>query len=498
MYSAASGWLMTSLNPSPLIVSMVQVATTLPMFLFALPAGALADIADRRKLLIFGEVATTAFSAALAALVFLHQVNPLNLLILTFVIEAGSAVTAPAWQAVVPQLVPKSELAPAISANSAGINVSRAVGPALCGVIIAAYGIAAPFWINAVSTLAVVGALVWWRQPRTAGQRLPPEHFRNAIRTGLRYARYNGPLSATLVRATAFFLFASAYWALLPLVARSQIAGGPEIYGILLGAIGAAAVVGAFALPRLSAALDPDWLVAMGTIGTAIAMALFGLAHDVFIGVLASMIAGVSWIAVLSSLNISAQVALPDWVRGRGLAMFVTVLSGALTIGSAIWGQVASVASLPIAHFIAAAGALIAIPLTWRWKLQTGADLDLTPSMEWPTPITTHEIERDRGPVLVTTEYDIDPKQREPFLKALDKLARERRRDGAYDWGVFEDPAVEGRFVETFLTDSWLEHLRQHERVTKADRVLQKAVDRFQRKGRPKVTHLIAADNVKS
>ena len=272
--------------------------------------------------------------------------------------------------------------------------------------MIAAYGIAAPFWINAVSTLAVVGALIWWRQPRTAGQRLPPEQFRNAIRTGLRYARYNGPLSATLVRATAFFLFASAYWALLPLVARSQIAGGPEIYGILLGAIGAAAVVGAFALPRLSAALDPDWLVAVGTIGTAIAIALFGLAHDVFIGVLASLIAGVSWIAVLSSLSISAQVALPDWVRGRGLAMFVTVLSGALTIGSAVWGQVASVASLPIAHFIAAAGALIAIPLTWRWKLQTGADLDLTPSMEWTTPITTHEIERDRGPVLVTTEYE--------------------------------------------------------------------------------------------
>jgi quinol monooxygenase YgiN len=178
--------------------------------------------------------------------------------------------------------------------------------------------------------------------------------------------------------------------------------------------------------------------------------------------------------------------------------MFVTVLSGALTIGSAIWGQVASVAGLPLAHFIAAAGALMAIPLTWRWKLQTGAGLDLTPSMEWPTPITTHEIERDRGPVLVTTEYDIDPKQRKAFLQALDKLARERRRDGAYDWGVFEDPAVEGRFVETFLTDSWLEHLRQHERITKADSLLQNAVDRFHTKGTPKVTHLVAADNVRS
>ena len=494
MYSAASGWLMTSLNPSPLIVSMVQVATSLPYCLFALPAGALADIVDRRKLLIFGEVVTIVFSSALAALVLLHRVTPLNLLLLTFLIEAGSAVVAPAWQSVVPQLVPKSDLSAAVSANSAGINVSRAVGPALSGAVIGAYGIAAPFWINAVSTLAVVGALVWWRQSSTGDRRLPPERFLNAVRTGLRYARYNGPLTATLIRATAFFVFASAYWALLPLVARRQIAGGPEIYGVLLGAIGAGAVGGAFALPRLKAALNPDWLVAVGTFGTAGAIALFGLAHEVFLGLAASLIAGVSWITVLSSLNISAQVALPEWVRGRGLSMFVTVLSAGLTIGSAIWGQVATIAGLPFAHFIAASGALIAIPLTWRWKLQTGADLDLTPSMKWPAPITTHEIERDRGPVLVTTEYEIDPAQREAFLKAIAELAWERRRDGAYDWGVFEDPVNDGRFVETFLVDSWLEHLRQHERVTKADSALQIAVDRFQRKGAPKVTHLIAAD----
>jgi predicted MFS family arabinose efflux permease/quinol monooxygenase YgiN len=485
---------MTSLNPSPLIVSMVQVATMLPYCLLALPAGALADIVDRRKLIIFAEVATIAFSSALAALVFFHRVTPMNLLLFTFLIEAGSAVIAPAWQAVVPQLVPKSDLAPAISANSAGVNVSRAVGPALSGAIIGAYGIAAPFWINSVSTLAVVGALVWWRQSKNGGQHLPPERFLNAIRAGLRHARYNEPLSATLMRAIAFFLFASAYWALLPLVARSQIAGGPEIYGVLLGAIGAGAVGGAFALPRLKAALDPDWLVAVATFGTAGAMALFGLAHNVFLGLFASLIAGVSWITVLSTLNISTQVALPEWVRGRGLSMFVTVLSAGLTIGSAIWGQVASLAGLPLALFIAAGGALIGIPLTWRWKLQSGALLDLTPSMRWPAPITTHEIERDRGPVLVTTEYDVDPAQREAFLKAIAELARERRRDGAYDWRVFEDPADDSRFVETFLVDSWLEHLRQHERVTKADSSLQIAVDRFQTKGAPKVTHLIAAN----
>ncbi len=388
-----------------------------------------------------------------------------------------------------------SDLAPAIAANSVGINISRAIGPALGGALTAVYGIAAPFWINAVSNLSVVGALLWWRQPLRDRPQLPPEHLTNAIRTGLRYARYNTPLRATLARTTGFFLFASAYWALLPLlVERSQIAGGPEIYGILLGAIGGGAIGGAFALRRLNAALGPDRLVAVGTLATALTLALFALAHDLGLALLASLIAGASWIAVLSTLNVSAQVALPDWVRGRGLAMFVTVFYGAMAIGSAIWGQLASVAGLPVAHVTAAAGALMAIPLTWRWKLQTGAELDLSPSMDCSTPIMTRDIGQDRGPVLVIVEYDIEPEYRDPFLNALRKLARERLRDGAHDWGVFEDPAHPGRFVETFQTDSWLEHLRGHVRVTRSDLALQTTVNHFLRNGAPKITHLIAAD----
>jgi MFS family permease len=295
------------------------------------------------------------------------------------------------------------------------------------------------------------------------------------------------------VRALGFFLFGSAYWALLPLVARSQIAGGPELYGILLGAIGAGAVGGAFVLPWLKAMLGADRLVMAGTLGTAAALVLFAVARDTVTGLTASLIAGVSWIGVLASLNVSAQVALPEWVRGRGLALYMTVFFGALTLGSAVWGKVAGVVGLPFAHFIAAAGALVVIPLTWRWKLQTGAGVDLTPSMHWPAPITTREIEHDRGPVLVTVEYRIDSKDRDAFLIALGKLARERRRDGAYAWRVFEDIAEEGRFVETFLVDSWVEHLRQHERVTQADRELQELVNRFQIDGAPKVTHLIVA-----
>jgi hypothetical protein len=207
----------------------------------------------------------------------------------------------------------------------------------------------------------------------------------------------------------------------------------------------------------------------------------------------ACIVAGVSWIAVLATLNVSAQVSLPDWVRGRGLAMFVTVFFGAMTAGSAIWGQVASMVSLPAAHFIAAAGTLIAIRLSWPWKLQSGAEIDLTPSMHWPVPVLTVDAEPDRGPVLVTVEYHINPKRRGAFLAAIQNLGQQRRRDGAYAWDIFEDAAQEGCFLETFLVTSWLEHLRQHQRVTNADRVFQDLVRQYDANAEPKVTHFVAA-----
>src|SRR5262249_6455590 len=247
-------------------------------------------------------------------------------------------------------------------------------------------------------------------------------------------------------------------------------------------------------VPAARARLGADGVAAAGTLGTALALVLFGLAGSSAIALAASALAGVAWIAVLSSLNVSAQVALPEWVRARGLALFMTVYFGAHTVGSALWGQVAALTGLPLAHFIAAAGALLAIPLTWRWHLQTGADIDLTPSMHWPAPVVSRDIEQDRGPVLVTVEYRIDQAQRGPFLTALASLCHERRRDGAYRWGVFEDAADPARFVETFMVESWIEHLRQHERVTNADRVLENEAKRFNLEGEPKVTHMIAAE----
>jgi MFS family permease len=495
MYSAASAWLMTSLNPDPLIVSLVQAASSAPVFLFALPAGAFADIFDKRKYLIVVEILTTAVSALYAVIVGLGLANPGNVLLFTFLIGAIWALGVPAWQAVVPQLVPKDDLPAAVTANSVGVNLSRALGPALGGAVIAGLGIVAPFWINAGANLAVNGALLWWRPQRATAQLLPTERFGHAIGAGIRYARNSPPLRATLIRATGFFLFASAYWALLPLVARERIASGPALYGVLLGAIGAGAVVGAFVMPWLKLKLGPDRLTALGLLGTAVTLLLYGLARDPVIALTASVLAGVSWIAVLATLSVSAQVSLPDWVRARGLALFTTVFFGCLTLGSAVWGELAAVFGLPAAHFLAAAGAVAAVPLTWRWKLQAGTGVDLTPSMHWPAPVTAQNIEQDRGPVLVTVEYLIRPQDREAFLEALEPVGNERRRDGAYRWGVFEDAAEPGRIIEAFLVGSWMEHLRQHERVTKADQIVQEAVRRFQVAGEPKVTHFIAADS---
>lgn len=341
MYSAASGWLMTSLNPDPLIVALVQAASTLPICLFAIPAGALADIFDKRKFLIVVETLTTAVCAVYAVMVGLGLATPGNLLLFTFLIGAAGAMTVPAWQAVVPLLVPRDDLPAGIAANSVGVNISRALGPALGGAMISAFGIVAPFWANAISNLGIVGALLWWRVARRRSSLLPAERFGQAIWTGLRYARHNRHLRGTLMRAVGFFLFASAYWALLPLVAREQIAGGPGVYGVLLGFIGVGAVGGAFFLPWLKSKLGPDRLMALGALGQALAMVLYGIAREPPIAVVASLIAGASWIAALATLSVSAQVALPDWVRARGLALYTTVFFGCLTLGSAVWGEVA-------------------------------------------------------------------------------------------------------------------------------------------------------------
>jgi len=492
MYSAAAGWLMTSLTKDAFLVALVQVANSAPLFLLAMVAGAFSDILDKRRLLIWGESATAVFSGIFAAYVWLNWVTPVSLLWFMFLVSVCGALTSPAWQAVVPSLVPKEELPGAVSANSVGFNLSRAVGPALAGTIIGPLGIAAPFVTNALSNLGVIGALVGWREPKVRADTLPPERFSSAVGVGLRYAINNTALRKTFVRTIAFFLFASSYWALLPLVARLRVSGGPAIYGFLLGAIGLGAVAAAFVMPYWKKRFGADGLVAAASIGTVIALVLFAIAREPIVALIASVLAGAAWISGVATLNVSAQLALPDWVRGRGLAMYMTVMFGSLTLGSALWGQLATLTSLQAALFIAGVAMLAAIPLTWRWKLQTGERLDLTPSTQWPAPVVSRSIGGADGPVLVTIEYVLaSADDRQSFLSALDELQHERLRDGASSWGIFEDTSRSGRFLETFLVASWTEHLRQHQRVTNADYVLQEHVIQLL-KGEPQITHFVA------
>lgn len=492
MHDVGAAWLMTELAPSPVMVSAVQAATTLPIFLFALLAGAVADIVDRRKLLIWVNLALGVAALGMAALVHLQVMTPALLLLFTFLFGTGAAFIAPAWQAIVPKLVPKPQLPAAIALNSMGINVSRAIGPALAGFLIVAIGLSAPFVVNALSVVGIVLALVWWRAAPSAASGLPPEHLSGAIEAGLRYAWNSPALRQTLARAAAFFLFASAFWAMLPLIARETLQGGPTLFGVLMAAVGGGAVGGALLLPKLKKALGPDRTVAAGTVGAALVMGVMAVSTRQDLAVVASALAGFSWIAVLSSLNVSAQTALPDWVRARGLSVFLTVFFGAMSFGSLIWGQVAAFSDLSTALLVAAGGALLAIPLTWRARLQLGAAQDLSPSMHWPEPVLVEQIAED-SPVMVQISYAVPESARADFAAMMRDLAESRRRGGGFRWSLMRDAASPERFVESWWESSWLNHLRQHERVSQEDAALQTRIRALLDDGAaPEVRHFVS------
>lgn len=492
MHDVGAGWLMTSLSPSAVMVALVQTATSLPIFLLALPAGALSDIVDRRRYLIVVQVWMASVAVFLAVLAFTGVITAWILVALTFAMGVGTAMMMPAWAAVTPELVPRDQLQPAIALNSLGINVARAIGPALAGVIVSFWGTGAVFALNAVSYIGVIWVLVHW-QRQVPTSELPGERFFGALRAGLRFARHAPELQAAVVRGLGFFLFASASWALLPLVARSLGDGGPQAFGILVASLGVGAVAGALLLPRLRERISRDALVAGATLVYALAMVALSLLEQLWPLALAMVLAGVAWISILSSLQVAAQMALPNWVRSRGLAVFMAAFMGSMALGSLLWGKVADLAGTPTSLQIAAVGLVAAVALTWRWRISGFETVNLSPSMHWPAPIVHAGVTHDRGPVLVTIEYQADPEQVEPFLRSLETLGRRRRRDGAFAWGVFEDTERPNHFIESFCVESWLEHLRQHERVTDDDRDLQDHLRGLLAEGAaPRVSHYVA------
>jgi predicted MFS family arabinose efflux permease len=344
--------------------------------------------------LIVLETFVTMLMALFGAVIFFHWLTPLYLFSTNFMLSVAWSLSTPAWLSITPLLVPPRDLAGANAANSVGYNVSRAVGPVIAGLAIASWGPVAPYWMFAVADLTSIAALVWWRPPRKVSTNLTRARLICAVRIGLRHAIKNKPLQGTMIRTVAVYPFASAYLALLPLIARHQVGQGPRLYGILLAVISVGAMLGSFALAWMRKRFSADAVVALGTGGLSIALVLFGLARDPVAAGAAALIAGAAWTIVLAGLYVSAQIALPDWVRGRGLAIFLTVIFGSVTFGSAVWGQVAARAGLEAALLVAAAGALLAIPLSWRWKLKSGEEAVLFTSAAGEEPAAGREVAR--------------------------------------------------------------------------------------------------------
>ena len=473
MNDVGAAWLMTELAPSPALVALVQTATTLPVFLFALPAGAIADIVDRRKMLLLVNVLMAIAAGSMTLLVWSDAMTVELLLLFTFLLGTGAAFIAPAWQAIVPGLVPREALPAAISLNSVGINVSRAIGPALAGVLIVSIGLYAPFLVNALSFIGIVLALWFWRSTDSKAGTLPAERLLPAMLAGLRYASHSPPLKRTILRALAFFIFASAYWAMLPLIARDALGGGSGLYGLLLGCVGLGAVGGAVALPKLRRHLEVNRLVLLGSLGTAAAIAIMASLPHPVAAAAAALVAGSSWIAVLSSFNVSAQTALPNWVRARGLSLFLTAFFGAMSAGALLWGLVAEQLGVAPALLIAAAAMAIVAPLALRIRLEPGDGSLHTASLHWPAAPVLPDDGTDEGPVMVTVDYRVDPERRAAFDRLMRRLRESRLRDGAYSWQLFRPLEEDGVLREAFMLASWQDHLHQHERVTEAERILQ-------------------------
>jgi MFS family permease len=489
MQDTAASWLMTSLTSSALLVALMQTAASLPVLLLGLPAGALADILDRRKLLIFWQSWMLGAALLLSAFGAIGTLGPFALLFLTFLLNVGNAMNNPAWQAIVPELVPRSQLSQAIALNSAVFNLARVIGPALGGGMLAAFatargGAAAVFFVNSLSFVLVIAVLVRWRRKVVRTSQLPTERFMGSMQAGMRYVRHAPELRSILIRTWALTSCASAIWALLAVVARTDLQNGAFGYGMLNACLGVGAVAGAAMLPRVRRRFRPDLVVILA--GLTFAGSLFTLAfvHDVPLVCAVLVLSGFAWTSTTSTFNVAVQVSVPPWVQARALGTYQMVFHGGMAIGSALWGVLATHLGTDIALATAGGSLLVGLPLTRRFPIRH-AELDLSPltASDRPRSLPALPVEPrpEAGPVLISITYDVDPEQAEEFAQAIDALKQIRLRDGALRWGLFRDPADPSRYLETFLVDSWSEYLRQRERFTMEDLLVRERVYAFHR-----------------
>jgi MFS family permease len=486
-------WLMSSLAPSPFLIALITTAGSLPYFFLALPAGALADVVDRRRLLLFTQIAQALVAVALGVLTILGIMTPVRLLALTFLMGVGSALNDPAWAAVTPDILPDEELASGVALNSVGFNLARAVGPAVGGILVAAAGAGVSFLANAASYVGVVAVLYFWRCERERSV-LPAERMLMAMRAGLRFARHGTALQKVILRAAGFLSCSVALLALLPVLATKDLGAGASGYGLLLGSMGAGAVVGASVLPWARARFTTDTIVAFGSVTLAGVFAVLACVRSMPVLCPATALGGIAWTTVLSSLNVSAQRSSPGWVKARALAVYLLAFQAAIAAGSAAWGWVAQHENTQVAFLAAGAGLIVGVALLSPVRVAPDEDVDYTPTQHWAEPVVKGEPRLEDGPVMVTIVYRIDPGRAQAFVEAAGPLGLARRRDGAIEWFLFRDVAEPGRFVETWFTETWAEHLREHERVSGVVRDLEETVQAFHLGPEPpNVTHLLHA-----
>lgn len=468
MNDVAAAWMMTSLSSSPFMVALVQSASTLPVLLLGLPSGALADIADRRRYFMLTQIWVAGVALLLYAVVLLDAITAPLLLALTFANGIGLAMRWPVFAAIVPELVPRTELSAALALNGIAMNASRIVGPIVAGALIASAGSAYVFALNALLSVGATVAIGRWKRERKVSA-LPGERFVGAMRVGAQYVWQSRAMHSILLKVALFFLQATALLGLLPLVAKGLRGGDASTFTLLLASMGAGAIAVAMFLPRLRRAFHSDSLVTGGTVLQAAAMFVVALAPDVLVAAPAMLVAGAAWLSVANSLMVSAQMALPDWVRARGMSIFQMALMGSSAVGAALWGMVATWTDVPASLIGAALLGLACAVLTWRFLPRSSSDEDLTPTQFARPPGTDIELDLREGPVLVTIDYLIDPARTDEFLEVMQESRRNRLRHGMMSWALFRDAADPRRFMEHFVDESWVEHLRHFERMTAFD-----------------------------
>jgi MFS family permease len=496
MQTVGAAWLMVSLGAGPMYVALTQTASALPFFVFALPAGAIGDIVDRRRLILYTEFWMVGVAIVLAVATIVGLMSPWLLLGLTFALSAGDAIETPTWRAVLPEIVKKEDLPAASALNGIEFNFARAVGPALAGAIIAVAGVGAAFTLNVVSFVGVIVLVARWKRP-IRRRTTPPETLAGATIAALRYVRFSPTLRVLMFRSGLTMFFASALLALLPSVARS-VSDSPTGYGILLGCFGAGAVLGALMLQPARARWSEESVASGGVAILGLMTAVAGFQHAMVALAATMLVAGAAWIVFVSVMSALVQSLAPDWVRARVLSIFMLVFQGGLAGGSALSGVVAARAGIQHALLWAGLGIVATTALGLVARLPD-ATTDVSPWNHWRMPAIVKDLrpEFDEGPVLVTVEYRVNRDRAEEFLEAIHEYGRVRRRDGAYRWGVYRDLEEADRYVETFLIRSWAEHLRQHERSTKADREVEDRLRTYVT-GQPTVRHLVAADSDRS